>query len=796
MDEGGSLVGPTSPEKKPNGNSTEEDALSPLNLSSPTQDLHLKSTGDLHLKSTEDLLHLKSTGEDKKVNEIIKSLTERLSAALLTINAKEELVKQHAKVAEEAVAGWERAETEVTILKQNLDSVSRKNISLDSQITHLDSALKECVRQLRHSRDEIQELKSQSSQIQELKIGESEIRELKIRETELQEKLQIKEKESADLKADMELLQLERDLSNQAAESASKINLENIKKMGKIEAECRRLRASNAKSRIAGNLNCVESLTDSHSDVGLTDSETGQMDNNNWSSALITELDQIKTGQKSLVEIEMMDDFLEMERLAGLAETGQTGRKCGVNDDELREKVESVERENRELRGLLEDSRNQAELAESKLIEMEFQLDLVRESQRACLKEIENLEMNKNELELKFESEISKVERLNEEICLYKSNLEKIGAEKLEFDEKIKSLEESYLDKVEKERVNLEEFRVESEKKIGLLENSNLEKLGLLKEKLKEERAKSEEIKGKLEAQIKSLEENLKKERAKSEEIKGRVEENLKKERAKLEEIKGKLEAQIRLLEDNLKKERAKSEEIRVKLEAQIKSLEENLKKERSKSEEIRGRSESKIKSLEKSHLEKLGFLEENLRESRAKSEKFVVELKNYESQLEMTNLEVLNLKNNLRFLEGKIEKERQLSEEFEAKCRKLEAQLERQQFVSSNGEIKITSNGEIQIKQEKELEMAAGKLAECQKTIASLSQQLKSLTNIDQEIIISESDDESAQNPNFIDNGELGLGLESSDDFAHDLIRFTRVNGNGQLQFSSVLSSPFREMR
>jgi hypothetical protein len=35
----------------------------------------------------------------------VKSLSEKLSAALLTINAKDDLVKQHAKVAEDAVAG-------------------------------------------------------------------------------------------------------------------------------------------------------------------------------------------------------------------------------------------------------------------------------------------------------------------------------------------------------------------------------------------------------------------------------------------------------------------------------------------------------------------------------------------------------------------------------------------------------------------------------------------------------------------------------------------------------------------
>jgi len=35
----------------------------------------------------------------------LKILTDKLAAALLTISAKEDLVKQHSKVAEEAVSG-------------------------------------------------------------------------------------------------------------------------------------------------------------------------------------------------------------------------------------------------------------------------------------------------------------------------------------------------------------------------------------------------------------------------------------------------------------------------------------------------------------------------------------------------------------------------------------------------------------------------------------------------------------------------------------------------------------------
>lgn len=47
----------------------------------------------------------KAAPPDDDPNDGVKILTEKLSAAAATISAKEELVKQHAKVAEEAVTG-------------------------------------------------------------------------------------------------------------------------------------------------------------------------------------------------------------------------------------------------------------------------------------------------------------------------------------------------------------------------------------------------------------------------------------------------------------------------------------------------------------------------------------------------------------------------------------------------------------------------------------------------------------------------------------------------------------------
>lgn len=42
---------------------------------------------------------------DEEVSDNVKSLSDKLSTALLKISAKEDLVNQHAKVAEEAVSG-------------------------------------------------------------------------------------------------------------------------------------------------------------------------------------------------------------------------------------------------------------------------------------------------------------------------------------------------------------------------------------------------------------------------------------------------------------------------------------------------------------------------------------------------------------------------------------------------------------------------------------------------------------------------------------------------------------------
>lgn len=51
-------------------------------------------------------------------------------------------------------SGWEKAEAEAVALKAQLDSALQQKLATEDRVAHLDGALKECVKQLRHVREE------------------------------------------------------------------------------------------------------------------------------------------------------------------------------------------------------------------------------------------------------------------------------------------------------------------------------------------------------------------------------------------------------------------------------------------------------------------------------------------------------------------------------------------------------------------------------------------------------------------------------------------------------------------
>ncbi|KAL1533615.1 filament-like plant protein [Salvia divinorum] len=455
-------------ERSPGESESSGSFSSPSERYSDEQDVSRESPNG-SVQSPEIMSKLSFTDDEAKEN--VKRLTEKLSAALVNVGAKEELVKQHAKVAEEAVAGWEKAENEMAALKQQLEVALQQNVSLEVRVSHLDGALKECVRQLRQGRDE-QEKRISDAIAEGNRVWESEKVELEKHIVQLQARakatengnsvvinpkslqvLESMEKENLFLKQEMkarckelESVIIERDLSIQAAETASKMQLENIKKVAKLEAECRRLQSLARKSSPIINLKpnptshfYAESLTDSHSDSGerlnaveMDACRTSNVERNgsepscsdSWASALIAELDQFKNEKllpSSLtacsVEFDMMDDFLEMERLVALPDTksntpltaseSASGESVSMDNNllraelesmtqrvaELEKKLEEMEAERAAIEAALDESQGSARAAETKSEELQKELKAVNEAKELLESQLIGMEV-------------------------------------------------------------------------------------------------------------------------------------------------------------------------------------------------------------------------------------------------------------------------------------------------------------------------------------------------------------------------------------------------------------------
>ncbi|KAL8034617.1 hypothetical protein ABFX02_12G040100 [Erythranthe guttata] len=576
-------------------------------------------------------------------DDSVRALSEKLSKALLNIRAKEDLVKQHAKVAEEAVSGWEKAENEVLVVKQQNDSLIRKNSLLEERVIHLDGALKECLRQLRQARD------YQEENIYEAVAKKS--LEWESKRSELEAKIEAAERENSILhlkllskSEELKLSTNERDLSTHSAETASKQNLDSIRKVSKLESECRRLKAEACRGSVTASSVYVESFADSQSD-----NDSCKMSGVLGRSSLIV----------PSVEIDLMDDFLEMERLASLPDINggsNNGTRVDFGRDEmeamisltnkLEENLGKVTAEKvgleialSECRVRLKASRDQIKKTEVDLAELKTEVALANEAKRDVQKEFERTKV--------------KLENSNKLLDNAKANLG-------QFQDRLTKSNEAKI-RVE---VQLEEVEVQLEAKeleLEALRSSNC----TLEKEIEEERKFSREIVGKCD-----------------------------------------------VLEEEISRMKSSTQEIELDLEnlrSRNCNLEREIEEERIFSREI---------------VAKCDVLEDEI--SRMKSSTRAIEL----------DLETSRSRNCT--LEKEIEEERKFSREIVAKCEILEDDISR---MESDSRFRRSSTmvEEFRINQDKELAVAASKFAECQKTIASLGRQLKSLATFEDLLIESE---------------------------------------------------------
>ncbi|KAF8008777.1 hypothetical protein BT93_K2436 [Corymbia citriodora subsp. variegata] len=648
-----------SSDKSPGDSESSESISSPSEKDSDGQEASKASPS--HDSHSPEVMSRAGMAEND-VNEVVRGLTEKLSAALVNVSAKEDLVKQHAKVAEEAVAGWEKAENEAAILKERLEVAIQQKKALEDRVSHLDGALKECVRQLRQGREE-QEHKINEAVVKTTKEWESTKTELENQILEFQkkvnalenqspvdanpslyQKLELLERDNSSFRRELqqqneelEIRTIERDLSTQAAEAASKQHLDSIKRVAKLEAECRKLRITATKSPMSADNKSaaassiyVESLTDSQSDNGdrlnmvemsnveTEKSEVGRSDI--WASAQIVELNQLKSERgvnRTSVEIDLMDDFLEMEQLAALPEVSREG--SGAVPKESVVAGNSLKKE----------------------------LDIALNYTAELEKKLEKLEKEKTELHMALaESQIS----INASELQLRAELDAMTNRMIELEVKKEQLE--------KEKADLQIALAERQISIN---------------------ASEVQLKAELDAAINhTIELEAKKEQ-------------LEKEKAELQMALAESQVYINAAEVQLRAELDAATSCMIELEAK----KEQLEKEKTELRLALTASGTSLEALELKLREALSKIEELQKELHMANE----EKQAKESQLRILETEAQVKDTKVSALEEEVKKERALSDELTIKCGELEEELESKKEELDSQEIS-SSNGQSKIKQ------------------------------------------------------------------------------------------------
>lgn len=224
------------------------------------------------------------------LESLVKNLNETLTSVLRDCNAKDDLVANHEKRAQDAISGQKKAEMEAVFLKQELDEALLQNVSANETITYLSSALKESIQKLGSAREDhekslhdavmstsrefeklhkkledrftetskrLENLMVENSHLSEaLLLKENMVQSLNRRKSQteaefetLMARLDKMEKENAFLKYEFRVLEKELEIRNEelefnrrSADASHKQHLESMKKVSKLEAECQRLR--------------------------------------------------------------------------------------------------------------------------------------------------------------------------------------------------------------------------------------------------------------------------------------------------------------------------------------------------------------------------------------------------------------------------------------------------------------------------------------------------------------------------------------------------------------------------
>ncbi|MCD7470352.1 hypothetical protein HAX54_010134 [Datura stramonium] len=230
------------------------------------------------------------SSDKAELEKELKVLNDKLSSALVECHAKDDFAQKQMKIAQEAIAGWEKTETEARLLKQELEKALQQSVAGEERLVNLDAALKECMQQLRFIRDEqenrihdavweaskefektrtllekkladagqkLSRLGSENTQLsmalmaKEKATGhlKGQVARAEADFSALKTRLESVEKDNASLRYEVRVLEKELDIRNEerefnrrTADVAHKQHLESVKRIAHLDSECQRLR--------------------------------------------------------------------------------------------------------------------------------------------------------------------------------------------------------------------------------------------------------------------------------------------------------------------------------------------------------------------------------------------------------------------------------------------------------------------------------------------------------------------------------------------------------------------------
>ncbi|KAI7740684.1 hypothetical protein M8C21_024859 [Ambrosia artemisiifolia] len=305
--------------------------------------------------------------KEAALERTVKNLHEKVASLLCECNAKDNLIAEHAKTAQEAIADREKAAAEMALQNQELEAAVLQKAEANERLVHLNAALKDCREQLSCLKDEqdqkvseaVDELKRAHKNLEEkfvetskklanLTVENAQLANALLRKEELIEdvshqmsqatvgfnelisRLDSTEKENDILKYEYRVLERELEIRTRCADVANRQNQESLKRAVKLDAECQKLRLL-VKKQITGsndkrtifminrlceveeeNKILKEKLHKKEDDMRLLEAEFSQM-------IKCDESHSNGTSRKMMVgdsDMSLMDDFVEMERLA------------------------------------------------------------------------------------------------------------------------------------------------------------------------------------------------------------------------------------------------------------------------------------------------------------------------------------------------------------------------------------------------------------------------------------------------------------------------------------------------